>query len=88
MEVATGQFIAPALCLFILVFIILALSITRSDLDDAYYAAVAAHMAAHPEAPLQSGDPMLGETGFPLIFHSFRFSSFELLSGALGLLSS
>jgi len=31
---------------------------------------------------------MLGETGFPLLFPSYRFSSFELLSAAIGYLLS
>ena len=72
------------------VFIVVALSyaISRSDLDDAFYAAVAAFASSNPAHALTMGDPMLGEIGLPLIFPSYRFSSFELLSGAGGYLFS
>ncbi|WP_454824709.1 DUF6077 domain-containing protein [Paraburkholderia xenovorans] len=60
--------------------------ISRSDLDDAFYVAVAAFAHAHPGAPVLGSDPMFGEAGWPLIFPSYRFSSFELLGGALATL--
>ena len=60
--------------------------ISRSDLDDAFYVAVAAFAHGHPAAPVLGGDPMFGEAGWPLIFPSYRFSSYELLGGALATL--
>lgn len=62
----------------------LSYAISRSDLDDAFYAAVAAFTSSNPAHALTMGDPMLGEIGLPLIFPSYRFASFELLSGAGG----
>lgn len=63
--------------------IYIAYSFSRSDLDDAFYVAVAAHASVNPEAPLLTSDPMLGGLQkLPLIFSSYRFSSFELLSAA------
>jgi hypothetical protein len=71
---------------FIVIWIVLALSISRSDLDDAFYAAVAANAASNPEKATSMLDPMLGETNLPLIFPSYRYASFELLSGLGGYL--
>lgn len=61
----------------------LSFAVSRSDLDDSFYVAVAAFSASNPEHSLLAGDPMLGEAGLPLLFPSYRFASFELLSGAL-----
>jgi len=71
---------------FGVVAVLLTLGVLRPDLDDAYYAAVAAFVAGHPHAPVLAGDPMLGEHGLPLIFPSYRFSSFEVLPGAISYL--
>jgi hypothetical protein len=68
--------------------IILAYAVSRSDLDDAFYVAVSAFSSSNPESSLLNADPMLGENDLPLLFPSYRFSSFELLSGALGYLLS
>lgn len=68
--------------------VVLSYWVSRSDLDDAFYVAVAAFSSSNPEHSLLATDPMLGETSFPLIFPSYRFSSFELLSGAIGYLLS
>ncbi len=62
-----------------LVYILLAMYISRSDLDDAYYASVASFTSTHPLLPIMSTDTMFGETGLPIIFPSYKFSSFELL---------
>jgi hypothetical protein len=71
-----------------LTLIVLSYAISRSDLDDAFYAAVAAFASSNPAHALKMDDPMLGEIGLPLIFPSYRFASFELLSGAGGYLFS
>jgi len=71
-----------------LVLVVLSYAITRSDLDDAFYAAVAASASSSPAEALKRGDPMLGEIGLSLILPSYRFVSFELLSGAGGYLFS
>lgn len=63
--------------------VVLTLWVSRSDLDDAFYVAVAAFTSAHPDAPLLAFDPMHGDTGLPLIFPSYRFASYELLAGAV-----
>ncbi|MGJ7515566.1 DUF6077 domain-containing protein [Pseudomonas baetica] len=68
--------------------ITLSYTVSRSDLDDAFYVAIAAYSSSNPEHSLLAGDPMLGETGLPLIFPSYRFASFELLSGAFSYLLS
>ena len=68
--------------------VVLSYAITRSDLDDAFYAAVAASASSTPAEALKRGDPMLGEIGHSLILPSYRFVSFELLSGAGGYLFS
>ncbi|MEG4348073.1 DUF6077 domain-containing protein [Microcoleus sp. A003_D6] len=68
--------------------IILAYSVSRSDLDDSFYLAVASYTSSNPSTALISIDPMLGESNYPLIFPSYRFSSFELLSGAVAHLFS
>ncbi|MYZ43678.1 DUF6077 domain-containing protein [Schauerella aestuarii] len=65
-------------------FTMLSFAISRADLDDAFYAAVAAHAAANPEIALLSVDPMHGEVGLPMMFPSYKFASFELLAAALG----
>lgn len=62
---------------------ILTYTVSRSDLDDAFYVAVAAFTSARSEQPLLHTDPMFGEIGFPLLFPSYRFASFELLVGAI-----
>ncbi|MDN4548029.1 DUF6077 domain-containing protein [Pseudomonas sp. C32] len=78
--------------LTILLIAILAISlsfaVSRSDLDDSFYVAIAAFSSSNPEHSLLAGDPMLGEAGLPLIFPSYRFVSFELLSGAFAHLFS
>lgn len=74
-------------CIFIIA-IILSLIVSRSDLDDAFYASVAAFTSANPETALKMQDPMLGEIGLPLIFPSYQFTSFEILSGLGGYLFS
>ncbi|MDH5670023.1 MAG: DUF6077 domain-containing protein, partial [Nitrospira sp.] len=71
-----------------LLLVVLSYAITRSDLDDAFYAAVAASASSTPAEALKRGDPMLGEIGLSLILPSYRFVSFELLSGAGGYLFS
>lgn len=68
--------------------IILSFAVIRSDLDDSFYVAVAANAASNASSSQLAGDPMLGEIGFPLIFASYRWATFELLSGALGYLFS
>lgn len=65
-----------------LITVMLSYAISRSDLDDSFYVAVAAFASSNPAHALAMGDPMLGEIGLPLIFPSYRFASFELLSGA------
>jgi hypothetical protein len=62
---------------------LLTLTVSRSDLDDAYYVAAAAFSAGHPHAPLLSADPMFGESGWPVLFPSYRFSAYEQLAGAI-----
>ncbi len=74
--------------LFSIAAIILAYAVSRSDLDDAFYVAVSAFSSSHPESSLLASDPMLGDNDLPLLFPSYRFSSFELLGGALGYLLS
>lgn len=68
--------------------IVLSYTVSRSDLDDSFYVAVAAFSSSNPENSLLATDPMLGEPGVPLIFQSYRFASFELLSGAIAYLLS
>jgi hypothetical protein len=75
-----GKWVIAAVCLFAVVLTLLA---NRSDLDDAFYVAVAAFAHAHPKAPLLASDPMFGQDNFPLIFPSYQFSSFELLGAAI-----
>lgn len=60
-----------------------ALAVNRPDLDDALYVGIAAFTHAHPKAALLATDPMYGEPGWPLLFPSYRFASFELLAAAL-----
>ena len=68
--------------------VVLSYTVNRSDLDDAFYVAAASFPSANPTHAIFSTDPMLGEPGFPLIFPSYRFASFELLSGAIAYLIS
>jgi hypothetical protein len=74
--------------LIVILAVLLSYAVTRSDLDDSFYVAIAAFSSSNPEHSLLAGDPMLREPGLPLIFPSYRFASFELLSGALGHLFS
>lgn len=74
--------------LTVLAMVALSLAISRSDLDDSYYAAVAAFSSSHPAQAFTLGEPMLGEATLPLVFPSYRFASFEVLSGAAGHLFS
>lgn len=69
--------------LSVLAMVALTLGVSRSDMDDAFYAAVASNAVAFPEAPLMSGDPMSGEPGWPLLFPSYRYATSELLVAAL-----
>lgn len=66
----------------------IAFIVNRSDLDDAFYVSVASFLSSNPTHTILSTDPMLGETNFPLIFPSYHFASFELLSGAIAYLMS
>lgn len=66
--------------------IALTLAVSRSDLDDAFYVAVAAFASGNPSQPLLAFDPMHGDSNLPLIFPSYRFASYELLAGALAYL--
>jgi len=68
--------------------VVISYAVSRSDLDDAFYVSVAAFLSANPESTLLAIDPMLGESGLPLIFPSYRYSSFELLSGTIAYLLS
>lgn len=63
--------------------VLFTLAVSRSDMDDAFYVAVAAFSAGHPDEPLLAFDPMHVERSWPLIFPSYRFATFELLGGAL-----
>ncbi|WP_426619699.1 DUF6077 domain-containing protein [Pseudomonas rustica] len=74
--------------LVIVIAIIVSYAVSRTDADDAFYVAVAAFHSSHPEHSLLAGDPMLGDPALPLIFPSYRFASFELLSGAIAHLLS
>ena len=58
----------------------LTLWVCRSDADDAFYIGIAAFAHSHPVEPLLRVDPMHEEHGWPLIFPSYRFSSYELLA--------
>lgn len=62
---------------------VLTLWISRSDADDAFYIGVAAFANGHPGLPLMAQDPMFGEPHWPIIFPSYRFTSYELLIAAL-----
>ena len=68
---------------FALAAIIITLAVSRSDLDDAFYVAVAAFASSNSNQPLLAFDPMHGDTNLPLIFPSYKFASFELLAGAV-----
>jgi hypothetical protein len=65
----------------VVIAILVTISASRSDADDAFYVAVAAFHAGHTDIPLLSLDPMHGEHGWPLIFP--RFTSYELLAAQL-----
>ncbi|MEO6823749.1 MAG: DUF6077 domain-containing protein [Nitrosospira sp.] len=67
--------------------VLLTLAVSRSDMDDAFYVAVAAFSSGHPDEPLLAFDPMHVERSWPLIFPSYRFATFELFGGALAHLS-
>lgn len=75
-----GKWVILASCLFAAA---LTLFSNRSDLDDAFYVAVAAFAHAHPHTALLATDPMFGQDNFPLIFPSYQFSSYELLGAAI-----
>lgn len=62
--------------------VVVTLLVSRSDLDDAFYVAIAATASGNPDSPLLASDPMHGDTNLPLIFPSYRLASFELLGGA------
>lgn len=62
---------------------LLSLWVSRPDLDDAFYVAIAASANANPNAAILSSDPMHGAAGLPLILPSYRFSSFEILGAAV-----
>jgi len=61
----------------------LSLMVNRSDADDAFYVGLAAFTHAHPNLPLLAVDPMHGEPGWPLLFPSYRFASYELLAASI-----
>jgi hypothetical protein len=65
-----------------LIMVLFSYWVSRSSLDDAFYVAVAAFASSKPALAFSMVDPTLGEIDLPLIFPSYRFSSFELLSGA------
>lgn len=83
-----GKLHLPVVALIALTSVALAYVVSRSDLDDSFYVAVASFLSVNPTHVIMSSDPMLGELGFPLIFPSYRFASFELLSGAIAYLLS
>lgn len=66
----------------------LSYTVSRSDLDDASYVATASYASSHPTHTIMSTDPMLGEPDFPLVLSNVRFTTFELLSGAIAYLLS
>lgn len=66
----------------------MAFIVSRSDLDDSFYVAIASFSSSNPTHAILSTDPMLGESSFPLIFPSYRFASFELFSGVIAYLMS
>jgi hypothetical protein len=80
-----GREWAVVLC-FSVAAVVLTLAVSRSDLDDAFYVAVAAFASGNPSEPLLAFDPMHGERTLPLGFPSYRFASFELLAGAIAYL--
>lgn len=63
--------------------VLLTLYVSRSDLDDAFYASISASINANPSAPILATDYMFAEEGLPILFPSYKFTSFEVLSGAL-----
>jgi hypothetical protein len=62
---------------------IFTLWISRSDADDAFYVGLAAFTNGHSSVALMSQDPMHGEPNWPLIFPSYRFTSYELLMAVI-----
>lgn len=86
----SGKFHVPIVALVAIITISLSYIVLRSDLDDASYVAIAAFLSANPAHAILSSDPMLGEPGggIPLVIPTLRFTSFELLSGAIAHLLS
>ncbi|GAB2583703.1 hypothetical protein GCM10027066_26310 [Dyella jejuensis] len=78
-----GRYQRMVVLLTALVAVLLTLWVSRSDADDAFYVGIAAFAHAHPGAALMSQDPMHGEVNWPLIFPSYRFTSYELLMAAI-----
>lgn len=76
-----SQWLTVGLC--VVAMVALTLGVSRSDLDDAFYAAVASNTFSFPREPLMAGDPMSGELDWPLLFPSYRYSTSELLVAAL-----
>lgn len=78
-----GEAVTPRqraiLLVTVLVAAILTLWMSRSDADDAFYVGLAAFTNGHSSVALISQDPMHGEPNWPLIFPSYRFTSYELL---------
>ena len=80
---ATSRLDNPILFLLAGVCVIWTLSISRPDLDDAFYVGVAAFVRSHPHFPLLQADPMFGEQNWPLLFPSYKMSAYETLGGAV-----
>jgi hypothetical protein len=82
-ELSTSALDKPILLLLAAVCVIWTLSISRPDLDDAFYVGVAAFVRTHPHFPLLQADPMFGEQNWPLLFPSYKMSAYEVLGGAV-----
>jgi hypothetical protein len=66
--------------------VLLTLAVSRSDMDDAFYVAIAAFASGNPSEPLLALDPMHGE-GTPMMQSpAYQFASFELMAGAIAYL--
>lgn len=65
---------------------LLTLAVSRSDMDDAFYVAISAFSASHPQEALFAFDPMHGDRSLPLMFPTYRFAASELLVGAFAYL--
>jgi hypothetical protein len=78
------------LVLFLLICMCVAweMSISRPDLDDAFYVGVAAFTRSHPTLPLLHVDPMFGEQNWPLLFPSYKMSAYEVLGGAVAYIAN